>query len=284
MSEVLVVGGAGFLGQCLCNAFKDWRPSDVDIADSDAVSNELDRLRPDVLVNCAGKTGRPNIDWCETHKPETLRSNVTGPFVLLHHCLAKGIYFVHLSSGCLYTGDNGGDGFAEDQAPNFFGSFYVRTKIHSEELLKDFPVLILRPRMPFDGTLNPRNLIMKLRRYESLLDEQNSLTYLPDFRDATHKLVERRATGVFNVVNPGTASPHEIMEAYRRLVDPEHFFSRLDTGDLKSVASAGRSNCKLANNKLIECGIKMRPVNEAIEESLREISELRRNTNSAPVF
>jgi dTDP-4-dehydrorhamnose reductase len=102
------------------------------------------------VINCAGKTGRPNIDWCEDHKPETLRSNTTGALVLLGECLQRCIYLVHLSSGCLYRGDSGGTGFGEEDPPNFLDSFYVRTKWWAEEALSEFPVLIVRPRMIFD--------------------------------------------------------------------------------------------------------------------------------------
>jgi dTDP-4-dehydrorhamnose reductase len=41
----------------------------------------LDEVKPDVVINAAGKTGKPNVDWCEDHKEETLRSNDTGPLV-----------------------------------------------------------------------------------------------------------------------------------------------------------------------------------------------------------
>lgn len=30
------------------------------------------------MLNSAGVTGRPNVDWCDLHKPETIRANVVG--------------------------------------------------------------------------------------------------------------------------------------------------------------------------------------------------------------
>src|SRR5262249_23640971 len=149
-------------------------------ADPAAVERALAEAGPDVVINCAGRTGRPNVDWCERHRAETLRSNVTGPLVLLGACLRPGAYLAQLGSGCLYSGDNGGTGFAEGDPPNFAGSYYSRTKAWAEQALREFPVLILRPRMPFDGSGSPRCLLTKLAGYRRVLDAPNSLTHLPD--------------------------------------------------------------------------------------------------------
>jgi hypothetical protein len=31
-----------------------------------------------MFFNAVGVTGRPNVDWCESHKPDTIRTNVLG--------------------------------------------------------------------------------------------------------------------------------------------------------------------------------------------------------------
>ncbi len=210
----------------------------------------LDAHKPSVVINCAGKTGSPNIDWCEDHKSETLRSNVTGALHVLESCLQRGIYLVHLSSGCIYEGDNDGRGFSEDDPPNYAGSFYSRTKAWADQIMREFPVLTLRLRMPFDGTLSPRNLIMKLRKYPRVLTSTNSITHLDDFVAAGMQLIARRATGVYNIVNEGTISPYEIMTRYRELVDSQHRFEPLTLAQLGEVARAGRSNCLLSTARL----------------------------------
>ncbi|MFH0851926.1 MAG: sugar nucleotide-binding protein [Candidatus Peregrinibacteria bacterium] len=210
--RILLFGGRGYLAHKFLSIYPDTILSDADIADPQAVARVLDEARPDVVINTAGKTGVPNVDWCEDHKRETLRSNVTGPLVLLEECAKRGIYWVHLSSGCVYEGDNGGKGYTEEDGPNFTGSFYSRTKAWSEKTLREFPVLILRLRMPFDGVLHPRNLISKLAKFERVLDVENSITCLTDFLAAARLLINRRATGVYNIVNEEAISPYRIME------------------------------------------------------------------------
>lgn len=275
---VLLLGARGYLGTHILSVYPDARCSSVDIADAQAVAAVLERERPDVVINAAGKTGRPNVDWCEEHKEETLRSNVTGPLVLLEQCAKRGTYWVHLGSGCIYEGDNGGRGFAEDDAPNFTSSFYSHTKSWCDSMLQEFPhqpILNLRIRMPFDGTTEPRNLLTKLRGYTRVLDVQNSLTYIPDFLQALSVLVAQRARGTFNIVNDGTLSPYEVMMAYREQVDPAHTFERLTLEALPSVVKAARSNCVLSNAKAKAAGVVLLPAQEALAASLRALRSTR---------
>ncbi len=268
--KIVIFGSKGFMGQYFVSAFPDAVCPSVDIADAPAVSEVLDTEKPDVVINAAGKTGRPNVDWCEEHKMETIHSNVLGPLVLLDECQKRGVYFVHIGTGCIYTGGSDAP-YTEDEAPNFFGSFYSRTKGYIDQILHDFPVLNIRLRMPFDGTDSERSLITKLKKYDKLIDVENSMTYIPDLLEATKKLIKKKAIGSYNVVNPGAMTPYRIMELYKEIVDPSHTFEKLELADLPSVTKAGRSNCVLSCSKLEEEGITMRPIEDVVREALHQI-------------
>jgi 3,5-epimerase/4-reductase len=270
--RVLVLGSRGFLGRHFRRLYPAAMTPRVDIADATQVRLALHECRPEVVINCAGRCGVPNVDWCEDHKQETLYSNVTGALVLLEECLLQKAFLVHMSSGCIYMGDNGGAGFSEDDAPNFAGSYYARTKGWTDQIFREFPVLTLRLRMPFDDSLDERNLVMKLRGYRRVLTAPNSLTCLPDFMYAASRLIEQRATGVFNVVNPGVISPFDVMMMYKDIVDPEHDFEPLPAARLGEVAQAPRSNCKLNTSRLENHGLFLPPVREAVEEALRALA------------
>lgn len=277
--KILLLGSTGYLGEQFLRLYPDAVRPKIDVGDQQALSRLFDAEKPDIVINCAGKTGRPNVDWCETHKEETLRANVTGPLILLEECLARKIYLVHMSSGCIYEGGKGvkgdkrGKGFTEVDPPNFFGSFYSRTKGWSDQIMKDFPVLNLRIRMPFDGSRSERNLIMKLTKYKKVLDVENSITSLPDFLDAAKKLIEKRKTGTYNIVNEGVISPYRIMQLYKEIVDPAHQFERLTLDQLSGVVKVGRSNCILSTEKLKGEGITLRPVEQALREALQALSQ-----------
>ena len=81
-----------------------------------------------------------------------------------------------------------------------------------------------------------------------------------------------RATGIYNVVNPGSISPYQIMEMYKEIVDPSHSFERLTLEELSGVVKAGRSNCVLDAKKLEGEGISLKPVNEAVESALSALA------------
>lgn len=264
----ILIFGRGWLGSKINAYFDGSVLSPVDITDYLAVRAELERVKPDAVINAAGKTGRPNIDWCEEHKLETLSSNVTGPQVLLRATHEFGVHFTHLSSGCIYEGDGGGAGWREVDPPNFFGSFYSRTKIMAETALREFPVLIARIRMPFDDKPSERNLINKLLKYDQVISVPNSITVIPDLLKALSQLICDRRTGIYNIVNPGALTHPEILEMYRKTVDSTHTYQIIPLEALAQLTKTGRSNCVLNTDKLAEEGVSMRESHQAVQECL----------------
>lgn len=268
--KIVIFGGRGYLGQYFAKQYPGAVCPSVDIADIRAVADVLEAEKPDVVINCAGKTGRPNVDWCEDHKAETVHSNVVGPLVLVEECEKRGMYLVHLGTGCVYSGD-ADHLFTEIDPPNFTGSFYSRTKGMIDQLLGDFPVLNIRLRMPFDGSSSERNLIAKLKKYEKLIDIPNSMTYIPEMLEAVDALIQKKAVGPYNVVNPGTISPYRIMELYSDIVDPSHSFAKFSEEEMLEITKAGRSNCALSTEKLQGEGIVMSPIEVAVKKALETL-------------
>jgi len=268
-----VVFGTGFLGKRLAEHLGyDATPrSKVDLLDARALEDFLESQSPDVVINAAGRTGRPNIDWCETNRLETFKSNVIAAMNLAAACSERGIYFVHLGSGCIYQGDNGGKGFSETDEPNFFGpQYYANTKIVAEKGLAQLPgeILQLRIRMPIDDRPHERNLIDKLAKYPQVIDVQNSMTTVPHMLDAIKELIAKEGTGIFNLVNPGTISAYEIMELYREIVDPSHEFQLMSLDALNRVTLGKRSNCYLNTDALKGERIELPEIHAAVRECL----------------
>ncbi len=294
--KYLIFGKNGWIAQKFNNFLGDSLVSDVDITDLPALRKELDEKKPEIVINAAGITGRPNIDWCEEHKLETIAGNVTGPLNILQACEERkiypapfsgkegrgkksekrcGVYWVHLGSGCVFQGKGpDGKGFKEDDEANP-PSFYSWTKYWTDSMLKNFPVLIVRLRLPIDIEPNPRNLIDKLAEYSQVIDAENSTTVIPDFLDATKKLIDKRKAGVYHVTNPGTIKPSEIMEYYKKIVNPKHQFKVISDKELykQKLAKATRSNCVLNTDKLQKEGILLKPIKERIVEVINEYKE-----------
>ncbi|PGH15147.1 hypothetical protein AJ80_05659 [Polytolypa hystricis UAMH7299] len=223
----------------------------------EAVLDELDRVKPTHVLNCAGVTGRPNVDWCEDHRDDTLRSNVIGTLNLTDCCFVRGIHCTVFATGCLYTYDaahplGSGIGFTEDDPANFSDSFYSFTKAHTETLLKPYAnTLILRLRMPVSDDLHPRSFLTKITRYDRVVDIPNSHTMLHDLLPCAILLARHQETGVFNFTNPGAISHNEVLALYKRYIAPDFLWENFSLEEQAKVIKAGRSNCELNVNKLV---------------------------------
>jgi 3,5-epimerase/4-reductase len=117
---------------------KEVHTTTIRMQNREAVIAELEKVKPTHVLNAAGSTGRPNVDWCEDHKEETIRNNVIGTLNLTDCCFERGIHITIFATGCIYTYDEkhpiGGPGYLETDPANFAGSFYSETKAHVEEV------------------------------------------------------------------------------------------------------------------------------------------------------
>ena len=190
-----------------------------------------------------------------------------------------GIPWGHVSSGCIFTGARpDGTGFTETDTPNFTFrtnncSFYSGTKALGEEVLQSFPsVYVWRLRIPFNQVDNPRNYLTKLMRYNTLLEAANSISQLEEFVAATLACWEKRVPfGTYNVTNPGQVTTHEVVELIKKTgVSNKNFVFFKDEAEfMAKAAKTPRSNCVLDVTKLLAAGVKIRGVEAALMDSLK---------------
>jgi dTDP-4-dehydrorhamnose reductase len=138
---------------------------------------------------------------------------------------------------------------------------------------------IARIRMPIDFISSPGNLIDKLATYPKIIDVENSATVIEDMILVFRQLMEKRAPGIFHVTNPGTIKHREIIEMYQELVAPNHKCEFIANDDLvkQGLAVRGRSNNFLASGRLAEFGITMRPIKEAVRETMKKYAIRKKN-------
>jgi dTDP-4-dehydrorhamnose reductase len=271
--QALVILGAGALGHRLAAAFPGSLLLSTDITDPYALAEAFREHKPGVVINAAGKSGKPNVDWCETHKVATYASNVIGPLRLAEAAGAAGAYLVHIGSGCIFYGPcpHHAGGWREDDPANP-SAFYSRTKYAADLVLSQLPATcVARIRMPIDHTPGPRNLITKLAKYREVIDVANSVTVVDDLVFALRRLIEIRAEGVFHVTNPGLMRHKELLVLYRELVDPSHTTTFIKEEELVQLglAQKARSNAELASPRLEALGIRLRPIDEALRDTMR---------------
>lgn len=278
---------------------------EVDYTRFDKLLEFLRQAKPSFLINTAGYTGKPNVDACEDDRAGTLAGNTLLPQTIADACVATGTPWGHVSSGCIFSGakivDGGGSrvekdlsrpdlkelaavhpdavkGYTETDTPNFTFreppcSFYSGTKALAEEAIAGVGQSYLwRLRIPFDDWDNPRNYLTKIQRYTKVYDNVNSISHRGDFVRACLELWERRAPfGIYNVTNPGFVTTRQVVGLIERILQPKRRFEfwKDDNEFYRLAAKTPRSNCVLEVSKLLATGVKMRPVQEALEDSLR---------------
>lgn len=285
--RLAILGAAGFVGSAcqqaaLAAGYECWPVSRarVDYTRPTVLREFLESARPDFLINCAGYTGRPNVDACEDHKTECLAGNAVLPGIIREACEQAGIPWGHVSSGCIYNGAKAdGRGFTEEDPPNFCFrsppcSFYSGCKALGEEVLAGAArCYIWRLRIPFNEVDHPRNYLTKLMRYERLLDARNSLSQLDEFARVCLECWQRQVPfGIYNVTNPGSVTTREVVALIRHsgVVRKEFRFFESEAEFMRLAARAPRSNCVLDTGKLQRAGIRMTEIHEAIEQALRK--------------
>lgn len=262
-----LVVGAGYIGNAVAD-YLNCLIVDEKIHSQQSADDILSAYKPQYLINCIGKTGRPNIDWCENHKQETYFSNVMVPFFLNSACNNWHAKLIHVGSGCTYQGDNHGKGYSESDVPNWDGNYYAWTKIVSERYLQDFDVLQLRIRMPFNHDDNPRNLLTKILKYSKVVEEPNSITYIPDFLSTLTALIEKNATGIYNVVNRDGITHGRILHHFEKISNTKLNYELIQPQDLDQITKVRRSNCILSVEKLDKMGIYMPSSIDAMERCI----------------
>ncbi len=289
---ILILGSTGYIGQAFVKYFKSKdilfqgvSRSEVDYTNRTVLLKYLESIKPDFLINCAGYTGKPNVDACETDKTNCLIGNAILPGIIAEVCQKIGLTWGHVSSGCIYNGESYQlGGFKEEDEPNFSFrrppcSFYSGTKALGEEILKDYSnCYIWRLRIPFEHIHSSRNFISKVLAYPYLLNAANSISNVYDFVNSCYTLYLKQAPlGTYNVTNPGSITTLRltelIAEEYDRRVAanlPNPFkknfaFFKDEAEFLSKAAKTPRSNCVLNTDKIQNAGIHM----PHVEESLR---------------
>lgn len=280
MTHPILIIGDGYLGTRLQQHFGD--RSLITIADFtqlNTIAAAIDEVQPEVIINAAGYTLTNDAE-----KPENQALaydvNVKGPAHLAYLAKQRGIYLVHLSTGMIFDG-NGPDnqGFRENDQPNPT-SFYTWTKAWADAELAPFMdrdgILITRLHMPLSAQPNPRNLLDKLCKFDSIADIQGSITIVEDLLASIEALMNQRATGIYHVANPGTISLFEIAEMLQKqgLIPAEKELKRMNKEEfdamIKNSGGAYQPNSVLNTDKLQEKGIHLVEIHEAVEKAISQ--------------
>ncbi|WP_343208375.1 dTDP-4-dehydrorhamnose reductase [Anaerolentibacter hominis] len=144
--RILIAGAGGQLGLALAavlgedpaNELLLYGPADMDsikpldVRDKDAVSREVRRVQPDVIINGAAFTA---VDLCESMEEEAYAVNAEGACNLAAAAAENGCVLVHISTDYVFDG-TAKEPYTEDSVPNPV-SAYGRTKLAGEKAVME---------------------------------------------------------------------------------------------------------------------------------------------------
>lgn len=215
--------------------------AEMDFLDPDAVARQVDRLRPDWVINCAAYT---LVDKAETESGPAFVINRDSPGSLAAAISRHGGRLLHVSTDFVFDGEQARP-YREDDSPNPIGA-YGRSKFEGEQaVLAALPgATILRTAWVYG--VHGHNFVKTIIRVAAdgkplrVVDDQvGSPTWTRDIAGAITVLVEKEACGLYHYTNAGSTSWYGFASAI--LADASQAGFDLETDTIEPIPTSAWS-------------------------------------------
>lgn len=255
--RLLVLGATGQLGSTFAGASDHEvigvTRTDVDVTRRDALLALVERVAPDVLVNC---TAYNNVDGAEDDAATALAVNAFAVRSMAAAAAHVGAALVHYSTDFVFDGE-ADTPYREEDRPRPV-SVYGCSKLLGEWFAQDAPRwYVLRVESLFGGP-QARSSVDKIaaalregRSTPVFVDRVVTPSYVADVRDATLALLARGApSGLFHCVNSGQGTWADVGREVAELIGADP--GLLVETSVRDVTMRARRPvyCALSNEKL----------------------------------
>lgn len=228
--KVLIFGGKGMAGHMMVSYFKskpeytvyytsrDPNEKDsiyVDATNSAMVEETVDRIQPDIIINCIGILNQYAEDCPEL----AFRINSVLPHQLAKLAERIGGKLIHISTDCVFSGSRGG--YTENDTPDGT-TVYAQSK-QLGEVIDDkhltIRTSIIGPELKADGIglflwfMNQQGCI---KGYERVY--WNGVTTL-ELAKATESLLKSKQTGLVHLAVEEKISKYNLLKLFQRVFD-----------------------------------------------------------------
>lgn len=233
--KVLVTGARGMLGTQVTLEYQrrgaevySLSRQDLDITNCEKVYRTIEKIKPEVIVNCAAYT---NVDGAEEEKEKAFLINGLGPRYLALACRQNKAVLVHISTDYIFDGQSKRPYQIYDHP--FPINVYGTSKLFGEASVREIGgrFFIARASWLFgSGGKNFVDTVLNLSREKDKLkvvnDQQGSPTYTVDLARALADLVASKAYGTYHVTNTGITTWYEFAQkiidiaGYKSIIHP----------------------------------------------------------------
>jgi dTDP-4-dehydrorhamnose reductase len=283
--RIIITGAKGQLGSdCMQVLGKENETialgrNDLDITRRAEVDAVIDRLRPDVIVNCAA---HPGVDACETENELARESNVSGPRHLAESAARWGSLLVHISTDYVFDGQKPvSDAYVEDDEPEPL-SVYGITKLEGERAVRAVTAdhIILRTAWLYGiQGHNFLKTMLKLahadpdREVKVVNDQFGSPTWSYRLALQIEKLVEKGGRGIYHATAEGVCTWYDLAIDFLDKMKVPHCLVPC-TSDEFPVAATRPKNSILENRRLKEAKINvMAPWQDDVAQYVEKFGE-----------
>lgn len=229
IKKILVTGTTGQVGsemKVLASSYPQWDwvfadRSVLDLKDLVSISNVLDRIQPQLIINCAANTA---VDRAETETELADILNHQAVAVLAQWSQSNGCQFLHISTDYVFDG-NSNSPLVED-APTGPINIYGQTKLAGEQAcLRENPnAVIIRTSWVYSSFGNNfvKTMCRLMQERDSLNvvnDEIGSPTHAADLAEAILTIIThpKWQAGIYHFTNEGAISWFEFALAIQEL-------------------------------------------------------------------
>ena len=229
MKRVMITGASGQLGKALHNYLQNNRQYEIfltgfsnsegnmarlDLADEAAVDAYIDKLKPDIIINCAAMTA---VDLCESEQEKAFRINALGPKYLAQAAAKSGAKLVHISTDYVFDGRLDRP-YTEEDIPNPI-NVYGKSKLAGEEYVRQICSrhFILRVAWLYGEGKNFVKTMLNLARNNNVIrvvaDQFGSPTSAYEVAKVISFLLETEKYGVYHASCEGFTSWYDFAVA-----------------------------------------------------------------------
>jgi len=225
--KILILGAQGMLGQDMAETFYNYQPilfdrENLNLTDFSRVKEKLNRIRPDLIINCAGYT---DVEKAEDNKDAANLINGAVVGDLAQICRDLNIILVHISTEYVFDGEKK-EGYDENDETNSQNA-YGKSKALGEKLLlkNGQKYYLIRTSWIYGHNLqkgkergvNFVDRMIELAQEKEELnlvnDQFSKPTYTKDLCEAIKKLIEEKHEfGIYHLVNEDKTTPYEFAQ------------------------------------------------------------------------
>ena len=232
------------------------RFSKLDITDQKATGRLIRQIRPATVINAAALT---NVDYCESHREEAERVNVTGVRHIAEAANEVRARVIHISTDTVFDGERGQ--YSENDLPNPI-NFYSRTKLESEKIVSRLSnYAIARPSVVYgyhssppsdgDGPTKALNFAMfvldRIQRGDTVravTDQYSSPTFADSLAEGLLKLSSLSENGIFHTAGRSCVNRYEFAIKLARIFGyPVELVRPVLSSELKQSARRPKNCC-----------------------------------------